>query len=70
MKKYLYKGPSSGVTLRDGEIETEIMLHDGAEVDLPEWHEYTQTLLALGHLTAVIEKPAKASKTATTAEGV
>lgn len=68
--KYLYKGPSSGVTLRDGEAETEIMLHDGAEVDLPAEHEYTQTLLALGHLTVVIEKPAKASKTAATAEGV
>ncbi|MEJ2795742.1 hypothetical protein WAE56_20250 [Iodobacter sp. LRB] len=66
--KFIYNGPSSGVTLRDGEAETEVMLHDGAEVDLPAEHEYTKTLEALGHLTAVIEKPAKASKTAT-AEG-
>jgi hypothetical protein len=36
------------VTLKDG---TEVMLHPGKTVELPAGHEYTQTLLALGHLT-------------------
>ena len=46
--KYRYSGPLSGVTLDNG---AEVMLHPGAEVDLPEGHDYTQTLQALGHLT-------------------
>jgi len=46
--KYRYGGPLSGVTFDNG---LEVMLHPGAEVDLPEGHDYTQTLLALGHLT-------------------
>ncbi len=46
--KYRYSGPLSGVTLADG---TEVMLHPGADVDLPEGHDYTKTLLALGHLS-------------------
>ena len=51
--KYRYSGPTSGVTLKKGEEAQEVMLHTGAEVDLPEEHEYTKTLLALGHLTPV-----------------
>ncbi|HJU70383.1 MAG TPA: hypothetical protein VJ603_00900 [Paucimonas sp.] len=54
--KYRYSGPTSGVTLHKGEEVKEVMLHTGAEVDLPEEHEYTMTLLALGHLSPV--KPA------------
>ena len=46
--KYRYSGPLSGVTLDSGD---EVMLHPGAEVDLPQGHDYTQTLKALGHLT-------------------
>jgi len=45
--KYRYSGPLSGVTLDDGQ---EVILHPGTEVDLPEQHDYTKTLLALGHL--------------------
>ena len=45
--KYRYSGPLSGVTLADGQ---EVMLHPGVEVELPEAHEYIQTLQALGHL--------------------
>lgn len=56
--KYRYSGPTSGVTLKKGEEAQEVMLHTGAEVDLPEEHEYTKTLLALGHLTAVSAKQA------------
>lgn len=51
--KYRYSGPTSGVTLQKGEEAQEVMLHTGAEVELPEEHEYTKTLLALGHLTPV-----------------
>ena len=48
--KYRYSGPISAVTLKDG---TEVMLHPGKTVELPATHEYTQTLLALGHLSPV-----------------
>ncbi len=51
--KYRYSGPTSGVTLQQGEETQEVMLHAGAEVELPEEHEYTKTLLALGHLSPV-----------------
>ena len=62
--KYRYSGPTSGVTLQKGEEAQEVMLHTGAEVDLPEEHEYTKTLLALGHLTPVSAK--QATKTSAT----
>ena len=56
--KYRYSGPLSGVTLDNGD---EVMLHPGAEVDLPEGHDYTKTLQALGHLTPLPQpKPTKA----------
>ncbi|MGE1004212.1 hypothetical protein ACKZDW_00680 (plasmid) [Ralstonia syzygii subsp. celebesensis] len=64
--KYRYSGPTSGVTLQQGENTQEVMLHTGAEVELPEDHEYTQTLLALGHLAPA--KPA-ASKTSARSAG-
>lgn len=51
--KYQYSGPSSGVSLQVGDNVQEVILHTGAEVDLPEGHEYTNTLIALGHLTPV-----------------
>lgn len=49
--KYRFSGPTSGVTLQQGEDIQEVMLHTGAPVELPEDNEYTQTLLALGYLT-------------------
>lgn len=55
--KYRYHGPLSGVTLNDGQ---EIMLHPGAEVELPEGHDYTDTLMALGHLVPLAQ--AKSTK--------
>lgn len=66
--KYRYSGPTSGVTLQEGADDTsaqEVMLHTGAEVDLPEEHEYTKTLLALGHLTPVSAQNRQATKTST-----
>ena len=65
--KYRYSGPTSGVTLKKGEEAHEVMLHTGAEVDLPEEHEYTKTLLALGHLTPVSAKQATKTSAATRA---
>lgn len=64
--KYRYSGPTSGVTLQEGADDTsaqEVMLHTGAEVDLPDEHEYTKTLLALGHLTPVSAQSRQATKT-------
>lgn len=65
--KYRYSGPTSGVTLQKGEEAQEVMLHTGAEVELPEEHEYTKTLLALGHLTPVSAKQATKTSAATRA---
>ena len=62
--KYFYSGPTSGVTLQDGDKPREVMLHAGTEVDLPADNEYTKTLLALGHLKPAAEAPAKAGKSA------
>ncbi|WP_369951986.1 hypothetical protein [Ralstonia syzygii] len=59
--KYRYSGPTSGVTLQQGEDFQEVMLHTGTEVELPEDHEYTQTLLALGHLAPVKQGTTKTS---------
>ncbi|BCU88723.1 MULTISPECIES: hypothetical protein [Yersinia pseudotuberculosis complex] len=50
---YRYHGPISGVTLIDGKNELEVMLHDGAVVELPAEHEYTLTLLAEKRLSPV-----------------
>lgn len=64
--KYRYSGPTSGVTLQKGADDTsaqEVMLHTGAEVELPEEHEYTKTLLALGHLTPLSSQTRQAAKT-------
>ena len=49
---YRYHGPISGVTLRVGDTEYEIMLFPESDVEMPEQHEYTQTPLALGLLSA------------------
>ena len=54
-----YSGPLSGVTLDNGD---EVMLHPGAEVDLPEGHDYTKTLLALGHLTPLLQPKTSKAK--------
>ncbi len=57
--KFRYSGPLSGATLTDGEKSQEVMLYPDTEVDLPETHEYVQTLLALGYLTPVAQPKAK-----------
>ncbi|EJX0630334.1 hypothetical protein ODD08_000277 [Salmonella enterica] len=53
--KFIYSGPASGVTLADG---SEVLMWPNTEVELPEELDYTQTLLALRHLTPVEEASA------------
>ncbi|MDD3012614.1 MAG: hypothetical protein PHC34_02800 [Candidatus Gastranaerophilales bacterium] len=48
--KYLYTGPTSGVTLNAG---NEILLHKGEEVELPANNDYVKTLIALGYLNEI-----------------
>ena len=50
MTTYLYTGPLSSVTLGDG---TEVLLHPGHTVQLPDKHPYVATMVALGHLSPV-----------------
>jgi len=59
MPKYVYKGPTTGLTFKDG---TERMLFDGAQVDLPDCEAVT-TLQAQGWLTPVQAEPATQAKT-------
>ncbi|WP_029009392.1 hypothetical protein [Azospirillum halopraeferens] len=49
MTLYRYSGPPSGATV-DGK---EVLLHPGADVDLPRDNDYVRTLVALGHLAPV-----------------
>jgi len=53
LTRYIYKGPQSAATLRVGEQKEllEVQLIPGAEVELPDDHEYVAVLLALKHLT-------------------
>ncbi|RAS18936.1 hypothetical protein DFO50_10292 [Microvirgula sp. AG722] len=67
--KYRYSGPTSGVTLQEGEEVREVMLHTGVEVELPEEHEYTKTLLALQYLTPVDDKAKQTKASARTSAG-
>lgn len=63
MKRYIYHGPLSGVTLKTAEGDSlEIMLFPGKPAELPEGHEYTKTMIAQGRLIAAPEDPAPAKK--------
>lgn len=69
MKKYIYSGPLSGVSLKNG---GDVMLIPGTEVKLPEGHGYTERLIRKGWLKEVempaaeveteIEKPKRRKK--------
>lgn len=50
MKRYLYSGPVSGATLRDGRS---VRLLPGRELELPSHDPYVATLVARGHLRPV-----------------
>lgn len=60
--KYVYQGPvDSSVTLKVDGKDRDVVLFRGKEVDLPEGHDYVQTLVALGHLLpAAATAPGKA----------
>lgn len=58
MTLYRYSGPPSGATI-DGK---EVLLHPGADVELPADNDYVRTLVALGHLTEVSKPVAPARK--------
>ena len=51
--RFNYMGPFSGVTLQINGKPTEVLLHPGKPVELPETNDYVQTLIALGHLTSI-----------------
>ncbi|TBV10257.1 hypothetical protein [Stutzerimonas kirkiae] len=63
MKRYIYSGPRSAVSLRHGGGIIERDLIPGQPVELPPEHEYTQVLLHLKQL--VLEPAAKVSKKTT-----
>jgi len=50
---YRYTGPVSGAALNWNGDVLDVRLHPNKAVQLPEAHEYTQTLLGLGYLTRV-----------------
>jgi hypothetical protein len=53
--KFIYSGPTSGVTLQTDEGTQEVMLHTDAQVDLPEKNAYVNTLIAMKYLTLVAD---------------
>jgi len=59
--KCRYQGPvDSSVTLKVDGKEQDVMLFRGKPVELPEGHDYVQTLVALGYLVPENEAPAVA----------
>ena len=57
--KYRYQGPvDSSVTLKVGGKDQDVMLFRGKPVELPEGHDYVQTLVALGYLVPESDEPA------------
>jgi hypothetical protein len=54
MKKYIYKGPDSGITLQDRDTRTDVLLRNGkATPPLPENNAAVKTLVAMGYLVEV-----------------
>jgi hypothetical protein len=65
MKKYIYRGPDSGITLQDKETSTDVLLRAGKTVRLPDGNAAVRTLAAQGYLVEVAEQaPAPAEKPA------
>ena len=56
--KYRYQGPvDSSVTLKVDGKDQDVMLFRGKPVELPEGHDYVQTLVALGYLVPESDTP-------------
>jgi len=51
LQTYRYSGPVSGAAINHNGKVLDVRLHPNKTVQLPEAHEYTQTLLGLGYLT-------------------
>ena len=66
LSRFTYTGPAGGAELRlpDGTL-LEVRFVDGHPVSLPEGHEYTRSLQALGRLQA---SPAPTRKRRSTAQ--
>jgi len=71
MTMFKYQGPvDSSVTLKVDGQDRDVVLFRGQTVDLPESHDYVQTLVALGHLAPVaIEAAAPAVESETVKKG-
>lgn len=65
MKKYLYRGPVSSVTLNLGDDRTlDVNFHPGQTVEVPEMNSYIRRLVRKGFLTPLAEEGAAKSKKA------
>ena len=66
-KQFKYTGPNSGISIvtdkdKDGKpIETDVMLWNGSQVELPADNEHVQVMVAQGYLAEVVEVAAPAS---------
>ncbi|NYT80880.1 hypothetical protein H0A70_05150 [Alcaligenaceae bacterium] len=65
LTSYLYRGPRSAASVRHEGGVLDVALVPGAVVELPAGHGYTESLQALGYLSPVPAKPARAPSTAT-----
>lgn len=68
IKQFKYTGPNSGISIvtgkdKDGKPieETDVMLWNGSQVELPADNEHVQVMVAQGYLTEVVEVAAPAS---------
>ncbi len=66
MGKFIYKGPMSAATLRDG---TDVILMNGREVTLPDNNEWVKSLVAQGRLVSASGSQAKPARTTPKAQG-
>lgn len=57
LKKYIYHGPLSSITLTIEGKAQDIILMNGKQVMLPDDDDYTQTLVNQGKLVQVAEEP-------------
>lgn len=60
MPIFIYKGPPSSMTLVVDNQDVDVVLSDGAEVDLPASHQHVLNLIEQGLLRAVPESQPKA----------
>ena len=57
LKKYIYHGPLSSITLTIEGKSQDVILMNGKQVILPDDHDYTQTLVSQERLVEVIDTP-------------